>query len=111
MKLKLKDGNKFQVGDIKGVAISSKKDIESASIAFLDVKGKHGKMKSTGDDRFYFVLEGKGKFILNDKEIDVEKDDLIIVPKNTIYDFQGKMKLILFITPAFNPKNEVYFDN
>ena len=110
MKFKMKDGFKFEVGDIKGVAITSKENIESGNVAYLDLNGRHGKTKTTLSDRFYFVLEGTGKFIIDEKTIEVEKDDVIIVPKNTTYDFQGKMKLILFSTPAFDPKYDVYFD-
>lgn len=110
MKFRLRDGFKFEVGNIKGVAITSKDNIRSGNVAYLDLNGKHGKTKTTLSDRFYFVLEGSGKFVIDDKTIEVEKDDVVIVPKNTIYDFQGKMKLILFSTPAFDPEYETYYE-
>lgn len=78
--------------------------MESGSAAFLDVKGKQGKMKSTGDDRFYFVLEGNGKFVLDGKEISAEKEDLIIVPKNTIYDFQVENTTYSVYYTSIRPK-------
>ena len=33
--------------------------------------------------------------------------DVIEIPKNTEFVFAGKMKLLLIMTPAFDPKIEV----
>ena len=103
MKFSLKDGRKFEVGGIKGVAIAS---IPCGSVAYSEVSGRHGKIKTIAEDRFYFVIEGHGKFFVGKDTLDVEKNDVIVIPKNTPYDFEGKMKLIMFFTPAYNPKFE-----
>ncbi len=116
MKFSMKDGRKFSWLGIDGVAITNGKT-ESASVAFVKVgsidakgvvhPGRHGKIKTTTEDRYYFVISGKGKFIIGNESEDVEKNDLIFVPKNTPYDFEGTMKMVMFFTPAYNPKNEV----
>lgn len=101
-KLKLAEGFRFGTNGVKAIEVSSKKDIESGNVVYIEVKGEYDKTKTTLSDRFYFILEGKGEFISEDETIGVEKDDLIIIPKNTIYFYRGEMKLILFNTPAFN---------
>ena len=109
MRFKLKDAYKFGWKGLKGWAYNSKNDFPNASATYFEVTGKHGKIKTTKSDRVYLVLEGKGEFIINDKVINVEKDDVIIVPKNTPYDYKAKrgiMKLFLVHTPAFEPEAE-----
>lgn len=66
---------------IKGWVYNSKEDFKHASGIYFEVIGKHGKVKTTCSDRIYFVLSGKGKFIIDRKSISVSKHDMIIVPK------------------------------
>ena len=41
----------------------------------------------------------------------MEEGDVIEIPKNTEFVFAGKMKLLLIMTPAFDPKNEIEGQN
>jgi len=106
MKFRLKEAYKFGWEGLKGWAYNSKSDFENASAAYFEVDGSHGKVKTTKSDRVYLVLEGSGEFIIDGKVIQVEKMDVIIVPKNTPYDYKGKMKLFLVHCPAFNQDAE-----
>ena len=107
MKFKLKDAHKFGWKGLKGWAYNSNVDFENASAAYFEVNGAHGKVKTTKSDRIYLVLEGTGEFIINEKVMKVEKMDVIIVPKNTYYDYKGKMKLFLVHCPAFDENAEI----
>jgi mannose-6-phosphate isomerase-like protein (cupin superfamily) len=114
MKFTLKNAKEFGWGGLKGWAYNSKDDFAHASAAIFKVTGSHGKVKSTKSDRVYLVLEGKGQFVVGDEKTDVEKDDVIIIPKNTPYDYKtvgGKLKLFLVHTPAYDEKTEVKLDN
>jgi len=86
---------------------NTKKDFERASTALLSVNGFHGRTKNKTNDRIYYVIEGVGEFIIEDKTISVKSTDVVIIPKNTLYDFKGNMKLFLVHTPAFDRENEV----
>jgi mannose-6-phosphate isomerase-like protein (cupin superfamily) len=110
LKFRLKNAYKFGWKGLKGLAYNSKEDFKRASAAMFEVTGRHGKVKSLVSDRIYLILEGKGEFIINGKKVPVEKNDVIIVPKNTPYDYKavkGKLKLFLVHTPAFDNKKEV----
>jgi len=110
LKFKLKNAYKFGWKGLKGLAYNSKEEFKRASAAMLEVTGKHEKVKSLIIDRIYLILEGRGEFIINSKRISVEKNDVIIVPKNTPYDYRavkGKLRLFLVHTPAFDDKKEV----
>jgi len=110
MKHTLNNAKKFEWPGLKGWAYNSQEDFANASAAYFEVTGSHGKVKSTKSDRVYFVVEGSGEFTINDEIIPVEKSDVIIVPKNTHYNYKatnGTLKLYLVHTPAFDPESDV----
>ena len=107
MKFELKDAHEFSLKDIKGWVYNSKEDFANASAAYIEINGTHGKIKNSLSDRIYYILDGTGKFVIDGKIISVEKTDVIIVPKNTPYDYMGKMKLFLVDCPAYDEKTEV----
>jgi gentisate 1,2-dioxygenase len=111
MKLKLTDGNPFEVGGVKGYAVTSALCIKSGDVASLKIDGRHGRVKTTLSDRFYYVIAGAGNFEVGDKNLEVECGDLVVVPKDTPYDFAGCMELLMFCSPAFDLANEYFLRN
>lgn len=110
MKFKLKNAYKFSWEGLNGWAFNNKEDFAGASAAYFEVTGAHGKIKTTKSDRVYFVINGEGEFNIDGKIVKVAKTDVIIVPKNTPYNYKatGKvLKLFLVHSPAFDPKAEV----
>ncbi len=110
MKFILNNARKFGWKGLKGWAYNSKEDFQNASAAYFEVNGSHGKVKTTLSDRIYFVIDGEGEFILNGKKILVGKTDVIVIPKNTPYNYKAKkgvLKLFLVHVPAYDPKFEV----
>lgn len=95
---------------IEARSYTSEEDLDSASAIVFEVNGNHGKVKSTVSDRVYYVIEGKGKFVTDKQEVLVKATDVILVPKNTPYDYQGEMKLFLVHVPAFDPNGEVLLE-
>ena len=76
--------------------------------ALIEINGDHGKLKCLTEDRIYFIVDGSGKFVINDKTNDVEANDLIFIPKNTPYNIIGKMKYFLICSPQFDPDDDVF---
>lgn len=114
MKFSLKNAREFGWEGLRGCAYNSQADFENASAAYFEVTGSHGKVKTTRSDRIYLVLDGRGEFSVNNEKILVEKDDVIIIPKNTPYDYratEGILKLFLVHTPSYLPEFEVKLDN
>ena len=110
MKFTKEKAFKFGWEGLEGWAYNSKEDFPNANAVYFEVTGKHGKVKSTKSDRVYLVLDGQGEFIIDEEVIPVEKSDVIIVPKNTPYDYRttsGTLKLFLVHCPAFDPEAEV----
>lgn len=110
LKFTQKTGYKFDRGDVKGLAFNTKKQFPKLSAAIFAVKGKHPRMKSINSDRLYFVLKGVGKFIINNKPVSVKQNNVIIIPKNTPYSYEGQMKCFLVHSPAFDRTKEIRYN-
>jgi len=113
MKFDLKNANQIGWEGLKAYIYNEKEDFANASAALFEVTGSHGKIKTTLSDRVYFVVSGKGEFDVNGEKVDVEKNDVIIIPKNTIYDYRslgGTLELFLVHTPAYDPEFEEKID-
>lgn len=109
MKFTPKGARKFAWEGVKGFAYLEKKDFPRATAAYVETTKSHGKLKNLKSDVIYYVISGNGKFFLKDKWLSISKGDVVIVPKNTVYDFKaekGVLKLFMVHTPAYEPKND-----
>lgn len=105
MIIKSKSTNKKKVGPM---IISEYKINSKFSGDLITLNGHHGKMKCLNEDRIYFIISGKGKFIIDDVETPVSKNDLVFISKNTPYDISGKLKYFLVCSPEFKPGDDVF---
>lgn len=76
----------------------------------IEINGDHGAIKCLKEDRIYFILEGRGQFVINGKAHKVSKYDLVFVPKNMPYNSIGKMKYFLVCSPVFKIGDDVFLD-
>ena len=107
MIIKSKDANQKKVGIMN---IKEYKINPNFSGALIEINGNHGTLKCLKEDRIYFIIEGNGKFIINNQENVVSANDLIFIPKNTPYNIIGKMKYFLICSPKFNPDDDVFLE-
>lgn len=110
MKFTKKGARKFEWGGLKGWSYWEKGEFENASVSYFEATGAHGRVKTTLSDRVYYVVEGKGEYEIDGEKFEVSKGDVIIVPKNTPYNYWAKggvLKLFLVHVPAFEPEHEV----
>lgn len=83
-------------------------DNKNISITYEDVYKGHEKYCTNKEStHIYYVISGNGKFKINEELYEVVAGDIIEIPKNTKFIFAGEMKLLLVMTPAFNPNNEI----
>ena len=61
--------------------------------------------------KIYYVLEGNGKFKIDNKIYEVKKNDCIEIPPKTKFVFAGKMKLLLIMSPAFRVEDGIDSEN
>ncbi|RJQ24853.1 hypothetical protein C4577_06945 [Candidatus Parcubacteria bacterium] len=111
MKIKYSFNEAFPFGwsGIKGWAYNSKGDFSGASAAVFEVDGAHGKVQTSLSDRIYYVIEGRGEFFVGKEVVPVRSTDVVIIPRDTEYDYKGEIKLFLVHTPAYDDEYEIRF--
>ena len=83
-----------------------KKDVD---VYYVVVNGGHDTfMVSKKITRIYYVLEGDGYFNINNRKYDVNVGMLIEVPPKVEYSYSGRMKLVVFCSPAWFARNDTH---
>lgn len=54
----------------------------------------------------YHVVDGAGKFIIDDQEIEVNPGDSITIEPNRVFSYEGEMILTFSMTPNFKEEND-----
>ena len=57
-------------------------------------------------DFVYYILEGKGTWIVEDREVDVRAGDVVVVPSGKRFWFRGRLKQICVTVPAWEEQYE-----
>ncbi|MEW6295699.1 MAG: hypothetical protein AB1467_05425 [Candidatus Diapherotrites archaeon] len=79
---------------------------KNLSVALSNAVKHCEKTKNTRSDRAYYILKGKLTVRKGNKKFMAKKGELIFIPKNTEYTFEGTFKAILINSPAFRPQDE-----
>lgn len=86
--------------------------ISSSNIVYEETEVGHlEEFYDTVSTHMWFIIEGKGTFVIDDEKIEANVKDLVVVPPNKRIHYFGKMKMVLCTTPAFNPANEHHVRN
>ncbi len=80
------------------------------SIVRTHLDGKHPFMKNISSNRTYYLLNGYATFIFEKEEVTIKKSEMLTIPKDTKYAFKGKFDAILIDCPAFDPNDDVIYD-
>ena len=108
MKYKLTKNKKVFKLNKYGINLNVYPGIDNCGIVIIETRdGHHQEFYQTKSTFTYLILEGKGTFFLDDKQIKVSKGDFLsIFPLTRIY-YKGKMKMVLISSPAWKQKQEV----
>ena len=104
-KYSLPEKKSFETEDILGFAYSDANNNPNVEAMRIIADGHSGKA-TTGDyDRVYLVLFGEGEFTVGEETFSVVKDDVVVLPKNTNYEYRGSMELFEVNAPAYPVEN------
>lgn len=91
-----KDGYKVSLLDI---------NYKEISICIVDIKEKRETYcKIQNSPIYYFIVDGEGTFFIQE-EIYVKSGDLIEIPENVKYTYDGNMKMLEIIPNSFKKLN------
>lgn len=80
------------------------------SMVRTHLDGKHPYMKNKKSNRTYYLIDGNAKFYFENETMEIDIGDMLVIPANTKYAFKGKFDAILVDSPAFNPEDDVIYD-
>lgn len=103
---------------IKNIINSFKKDgfnvllpnvqCDNLSICFVDINGKRDTYCMLDESTIlYYIIEGNGIFEINDEKVKVSKNDLIEIPPQNRYSYEGDFRMLEIQSQAFN-ENELH---
>jgi len=108
--IKSEDIEKSDFGSVYVKNLLADDSYDKFSIAEVDIVGEQKYGLDKESDTAYYILSGKGKFFIEDKEVEVKQGDLLFIPKNTKYKDEGNMKLLAISVPKFDRDKRVRFD-
>jgi mannose-6-phosphate isomerase-like protein (cupin superfamily) len=83
------------------------------NIALVEIRGRYpdsGVVINEVVKELIFVIEGKGKIVIDNKEYQLnEEDSLIILPKQKYY-WEGNLKLLITCNPSWYPEQHKHID-
>ena len=97
-----KIGKTYQVTNLL-----TREQCKNLSVAVSKARNHSEITKNIKSERIYYILKGKLVLKRGNKKFVGEKGDIIFIPKNTEYQFQGTFEAILINSPAFRKENEV----
>jgi mannose-6-phosphate isomerase-like protein (cupin superfamily) len=85
--------------------------VPGLSITWVRIWGDHRRMRTDEADRAYYVLDGSGRFEVGDElTVDVDANDVVLIPKGVAYSFSGHMTYLVMNGPAFRDGSDIVVD-
>lgn len=86
---------------------NTKEECPEAAVVYQETKKGHLEEFYHEKSAFiYHILEGKGKWIIDDVEYEVKAKDVVIVPPGKRFYFKGELKHVCITAPAWDDKYE-----
>ncbi len=95
-------------GTTKTTDILKNKDFSIAKVRKISDDAKLG--FDTESDVAYYVLEGEGDCVINNKRYHLKKGDCVFYPKGTKYKHLTGLTLLAIASPPFDRKKRVYME-
>ena len=89
---------RFSWGKVWGLNYKFPKD--KVSILYAKLEEPHGQVSTNQATRYYYILAGKGEFVIAGQRALVKTGDVISVPPHTTYDYKPlgpSLEVVLFM--------------
>jgi len=104
---KLPKDYSFEKLGIKGKKYLVNELTDKSGFVFIETeKGHETTIVNHKLDCFYFVLEGNGYFEIDDIKETFKKHDLIVIPAESKFTYNGKAKFLRITNPPYYPEQE-----
>lgn len=100
------DGNFLVDRGTFKLVIPSDNTVEHGDFFVYSVLGHDCYSYNSESTHIYHVIDGTGKFIIDDKEILVKPGDNVVIEPNKVFTYKGNMILTFEMTPNFKEEND-----
>lgn len=100
------DGNFLVDRETFKLVIPSDNTEEHGDFFVYSVLGHDCYSYNSESTHIYHVIDGTGKFIIDDKEILVKPGDNVVIEPNKVFTYKGNMILTFEMTPNFKEEND-----
>jgi len=59
------------------------------SIVYAEITNDHGEVHTNEIERIYYIVDGKGEFVINNKITSVQAGDVFTIPPKTVYNYHA----------------------
>lgn len=80
------------------------KDINGAIVELTGRYPIKGRVVNLGCKELAYIIKGSGKVVIEDKEINLEEGDLVLIEAGEKYFWDGNLTVFLPCAPAWNPE-------
>jgi len=104
--LKSQQAQEFKNGDTC-TAFEYPLEEKSINIAVIKLKGRYpetGQAMNTECKEIAYVTEGSGKVSVEDKTIEVNKGDVVLIEPGEKFYWDGELTMLMPCTPAWTPE-------
>ena len=102
MKLSADSVEKFSFADVTGYGYPVAGKDFSLSRLIVEGKGRPPQPEDLKHRFVFYIEQGHGRFIIGEESIDVTARDLVQVPFETSYQYEGTMIMLEFMMPAWS---------
>jgi mannose-6-phosphate isomerase-like protein (cupin superfamily) len=104
---KKENATEFEKQGVKMRVYNNKEQCPDASIVYQETEKGHSEEFYHSKSNFiFYIIEGAGTWIIEDKLYDVNAGDVIIVPPDKRFYYKGKLKQICITAPSWEPEYE-----
>jgi len=91
---------------------TTKSDCRNAAVMYQETETGHAEEFMHEISNFiYYIIEGNGTWIIEDKEHEVQAGDAVVVPAGKRFWFRGNLKQICVTAPAWEEQYEHHIRN
>ena len=99
-----KDARAFGLfGKLTGHAYKLRENGSPCGLSTMETTGgEHCLSTCHTSDMYFYIIDGEADFSVGGELFPVKASDVVWVPKNTEYGYAGKLRYVLFMSPAFS---------
>lgn len=107
MVFKPEDAAVIEKKGVKMRIYTTKAESENAGVLYQETqKGHTEEFLHEKSDFIYYILEGSGVWIVEDREFEAQAGDVVVVPAGKRFWFRGNLKQVCITAPAWEEQYE-----